>query len=214
MSCSRTRTSKFPTIGNNIRSIDVPERSSNSKFSNSIPHFQVLILRWQNRLNALLSQHEEGDQDNSARPPFDIFGDIAEIFEPRVLNDNNVDNAVARIENRGLALAGLRLMMRQLNNNAREDDVDDESDDISSFANNEDEVDDMEEDEDEEEEVQSQYSDLDDFASVASYEHSDVDSGRDRTDSVIMDDVDGLMATGQRSADQPRTISMSSDDNL
>jgi len=174
----------------------------------------VLILRWQSRLNALLSQHDEGDQDNNARPPFDIFEDIAEIFEPRVLNDNNVDNAVARIENRGLALAGLRLMMRQLNNNAREVDVDDESDDISSVANNEDEVDDMEEDENEEEEVQSQYSDLDDFASVASYEHSDVDSGRDRTDSVIMDDVDGLMATGQRSADQPRTISMSSDDNL
>lgn len=175
-----------------------------------------MILRWQSRLNALFSQHDEGGQDNvnNARPPFDAFEDLDEIFEPQVLN-NNVDNAVARIENRGLALAGLRLMMQQLNNNAREDDVDDESDDISSVANNEDEVDDMEEDEDEEEEVQSQYdSDLDDFASVASYEHSDVDSGRDRTDSVIMDDVDELMATGQRSADQPRSISMSSDDNL
>ena len=195
----------------------VLERSLTLNFSNCIKHSQALILRWQSRLNALLSQHDEGDHNDgiNARPPFDIFEDLAEIFEPRVLNNNNGDNAVARIENRGLALAGLRLMMQQLNNNAREDDVDDESDDISSVANNEDEVDDMEEDEDEEEDVQSQYdSDLDDFASVASYEHSDVDSGRDRTNSVIMDDVDELMASGQRSADQPRTISMSSDDNL
>ena len=100
-------------------------------------------------------------------------------------------------------------MLQQLNSNANREDADSESDDISSVANNEDVVDDMEEDVEDEEEVQSHhgevdadYSDLDDFASVASYEH----------DSVIMDDVDGLMATGQRSADQPRTISMSSDD--
>ena len=39
-----------------------------------------------------------------------------------------------------------------------------------------------------------------------------ITSGRDRNNSVVMEDVDELVATGQRSADQPRTVSISSYD--
>ena len=43
-------------------------------------------------------------------------------------------------------------------------------------------------------------------------ENESVMSGRDRNNSVVMEDVEGLVATGQRSADQPRTVSISSYD--
>ena len=48
----------------------------------------------------------------------------------------------------------------------------------------------------------------DDFASVVAEEEEDLNEN----DSVIMEDVDNTIAKSHRAVDQPRTVSMSSDD--
>jgi hypothetical protein len=100
-------------------------------------------------------------------------------------------------------------MLQQLNDNANNEDDDNDSDEDSSVAENEDGGEDMEEDdagvnhghsgEDEDD------SDFDDFASVADEELYE-------NDSFMAEDVDSSIGTGQRAINQPRSVSLSSDD--
>ena len=170
-------------------------------------HFQavyrLLALRWQSRLNSLLTRQEhqvENAQQNN------ISGELSDIFD--LVGAARDVNAVDRIENAS-TLSGLRAMLQQLNENANNEDDDNDSDEDSSVAYNEDGDEDMEEDdvggnqghsgEDEDD------SDLDEFASVADEESYE-------NDSVMMEDVDRSPGTGHRAVDQPRSISLSSDD--
>jgi len=131
-----------------------------------------------------------------------ISGELSDIF------DLVGANAVDRIENAS-TLSGLRAMLQQLNENANNQDDDNDSDEDSSIVDDEDGDEDMEEDdagdnqghsgEDEDD------SDLDEFVSVADEEPYE-------NDSVIMEDADRSPGTGHRAVDQPRSISLSSDD--
>ena len=156
-----------------------------------------MALRWQSRLNSLLTR--QGHEGENAQQN-DVFGDLSEIFDLVGARDNN--NSI---------LSGLRAMLLQLNDNANNEDDDNDSDEDSSVAENEDGGEDMEEDdagvnhghsgEDEDEDD----SDFDDFASVADEELYE-------NDSFMAEDVDSSIGTGQRAINQPRSVSLSSDD--
>jgi hypothetical protein len=143
-----------------------------------------LALRWQSRLNSLPTrQGHEGDNAQQN----DVFGDLSDIFDVIGARDNN-----------NSTLIGLRA-----NGNANNEDDGNDSDEDSSVVENEDGGEDMEEDdaggEDEDD------SDFDDFASVSDEEPNE-------NDSAMMEEVDRSIGTGQRAIDQPRSVSLSSDD--
>lgn len=185
--------------------------------------YRLLARRWQSRMNLLLGQQERDDnirqQDEAAEELTDLL-DLAG-------GARNNDNMAVRFENRS-TLSGLRAMLHQLGNESAEeaeDDEsteeaeDDESDEEANIDDEEPEVEHMEEDGIGENEDNSGEddnllefleddgdSDSDDFLSVAEDEYDD-------NDSVLMEDVDDPMAAKmQRTADQPRTVSMSSED--
>ena len=67
-------------------------------------------------------------------------------------------------------------------------------------------------DEDSEEYEEENESEIDDLIEFMVDDNEPAVSGRDRNNSTIMEDVEDLVVSGQRSADQPRTVSISSDD--
>lgn len=154
-----------------------------------------MALRWQSRLNSLLTR--QGPAGENAQQN-DVFGDLSDIVDVLGARDNN-----------NSTLSGLRAMLQQLNDNANNEDDDNDSDEDSSVTENEDGGEDMEEDdagvnhghsgEDED------GSDFDDFASVADEEPYE-------NDSFMVEDVDSSIGTGQRAINQPRSVSLSSDD--
>jgi len=152
--------------------------------------YRLLALRWQSRMNSLLNR--QGHQGVNAQQN-EVFADISDSLDLRDINNST--------------LAGLRAIMQQLHDNVNNEDVDNDSDESSSVADNEDGVEDMEEDDAEENQVHSDEdeveSDLDEFASVAD---------EDLHEDDLMEDVGRSIGTGQRAIDQPRSISMSSDD--
>ncbi len=156
--------------------------------------YRLLALRLQSRLNSLLTR--QGHQGENAQQN-DVFGDLSDIFDLAGARDNN-----------NSTLSGLRAMLQQLGN-ANNEDNDSDSDEDSSVAYNEDGGEEMEEDDAGENHGHSvedeDDSDLDDFASVA-------DEDPYENDSVAMEDVDSSIETGQRTFNQPRSISLSSDD--
>ena len=174
---------------------------------------RLLAFGLQNRLNSLLSGQDSNQEENShLHNQDDVIGDLSDYFDliEGARGDNNFfDIAGAPIENRSV-LTSLRSMLQQMNDNADHEDDDSESEDNSSVRDDEDGGEDMEDDDDGgEDQIHSgeeeYYSDLGDFSSVAeeeSYEH----------DSVMTDNVDGTITSDQRAVDQPRTVSMSSDD--
>jgi len=165
--------------------------------------YRLLALRWQSRLNSLLNR--QGHQIETAQHN-DISGELSDIFD--LVGAARDVNAVDRIGNAS-TLSGLRAMLQQLNENANNQDDDNDSDEDSSVADNDDGDEGMDEDhagdyqghsgEDDDD------SDLDEFASVADEEPYE-------NDSVIMEDADRSPGTGHRAVDQPRSISLSSDD--
>jgi len=157
--------------------------------------YRLLALRWQSRLNSLLTR--QGHQGINVQQN-DVLGDLSDIFDLVGARDNN-----------NSTLSVLRAMLQQLNDNATNEDEDNDSDENSSNAGNEDGGEDMEEDDAMENQGHSgedeDNSDLDDFASVADEEPYE-------NDSVVMEEVGRSIETGQRAFDQPRSVSLSSDD--
>jgi len=173
-----------------------------------------LARRWQSRLNLLLSQQEHQDenvrqQDEAAEELSDLLDLAGDAY------DHDNDNMVVRFENRS-ALSGLRSMVQELNGDDAHNEEED-SDEEDNDAEEELDYDNMEEDETEEIEDHSggdddileffgeHDSDSDDFLSVAEEE-------LEENDSVVMEDANDGTGKGQRATDQPRTVSMSSDD--
>jgi hypothetical protein len=141
-------------------------------------------------MNSLLNR--QGHQGLNAH---EVFGDISDTFDIRDINNST--------------LSGLRAILQQLHDNVNNEDDDNDSDVDSSVIDNEDVGEDMEEDDAEENQGHSGEdegdSDLDELASVA-------DEDLYENDTVMMEDVGRSTGTDQRAIDQPRSISMSSDD--
>ncbi|KAL7534664.1 hypothetical protein ACHAXR_006022 [Thalassiosira sp. AJA248-18] len=167
--------------------------------------YRLLSRRWQARLNLLLSQQDR--QDENARQQDEAAEEVSDLLDLAGGAQNN-DNAAVRFENRS-TLSGLRAMLQQLSGDdalnedddseEEEADVDNmEEDDTGENQDHDDDLLDFLEDENE--------SDADEFFVPA------VEEDSDENDSVVMEDVDDALAKGQRAADQPRTVSMSSDD--
>ena len=143
-------------------------------------------------MNSLLTR--QGHQGVNAQQN-DVHGDISDTFDLRDINNST--------------LSGLRAILQQLHDNINNEDGDHDSDEESSVANNEDEGEDMEEDDAGENQGHSGEdevdSDLEEFSSVAEEDFYE-------NDTVMMEDIDRSIRTGQRAIDQPRSISLSSDD--
>ena len=175
--------------------------------------YRLLARRWQSRLTVLLSQQDR--QDENAR-----HEELSDLFDLAGGNQDN-DNMVVRFENRS-TLTGLRSMLQQLGDTAQNEGDDNNPDEEANVAAEEPAADIMEEDVNQENEDNSDddddlleffgddnESESDEFASAAEEES-------DENESVIMQDVDGAVddaiSKGQRAVDQPRSVSMSSDD--
>jgi len=176
--------------------------------------YRLLARRWQSRLNLMVSQQER--QDENVRQQDEAAEEVSDLLDLAAGAQNN-DNMVVRFGNRS-TLSGLRAMLQELNGDAHDEGEDNDSDEEANAAGEEPRADNMEEDEAEENHDHSgedddllefledeNESDSDDFVSVAEEDSDD-------NDSVVMEDVDNGIAKGQRAADQPRTVSVSSDD--
>mmetsp|Transcript_31775 Transcript_31775/g.40801 ORF Transcript_31775/g.40801 Transcript_31775/m.40801 type:complete len:183 (+) Transcript_31775:802-1350(+) len=132
-------------------------------------------------------------------------------------NNNNNNNNIIHLETRS-TLRGLRAMLQELNGDTNNEGEENDSDQEGNAEDEEPGVDAMEEDDAEDNQdhhggdddlleflEDENESDSDEFVSVA-------EEDSDENDSVVMEDVDNVIAKGQRAADQPRTISVSSDD--
>ena len=164
--------------------------------------YRLLARRWQSRLNALLSQQDR--QEEIARQ--EELSDLMDLAGGAMDNDNMV------------ARHGLRSMLQHLSDNAHNEGDYNDSDEDPDMADEELVVDDMEEDDTRENHDHSgeddnlsefleddNGSEFDDLPSVA--EEDSVEN-----DSVIMEDVDNTIVKERRAVDQPRSVSMSSDD--
>lgn len=173
--------------------------------------YRLLARRWQSRLNLLISQ--QGHQEENARQQDEAAEELSDLLD--VAGAQN--NVPVRFEHRS-TLSGLRAMLQQLSDeNGPNERDDNESEEDPDAADEELEADGMEEDEMEDNqnhpgddddllEFLGDENGSDDFASAAEEESDD-------NDSVMMEDVDSTsLAKHQRAADQPRTVSMSSDD--
>jgi protein-L-isoaspartate O-methyltransferase len=169
--------------------------------------YRLLARRWQSRLNLLLSQQER--QDENARQQDEAAEDLSDLLDLGGGAQNN--NVAVRFENRS-TLSGLRAMLQQLNgdtHNEGEDDGYDEEANEEEEEEEEPEVEQMEEDENEEDDELLEFleaendSDSGDFVSVA-------EDDPDGNDSVVMEDASPVAKV--RAIDQPRSVSMSSDD--
>lgn len=165
---------------------------------------RLLARRWQSRLNALLSQQDQlGDH-----------GQRSELFNGGTSGINLDDRST---------LSGLRLMLQQISGGHGEDE---ESVSVEESARDH-EVEDMDEEVDESED--EHHVEEDDLLELLADENdsdseelaSDTEGDTNRTeavasvdenDSVVMEDVSDSIGKGYRSIDQPRTISVSSDD--
>jgi hypothetical protein len=171
--------------------------------------YRLLARRWQSRLNVLLSQQER--QADSIQEQEDAAEGLADLLD---LAGGAGNNNVVRIENRS-TLSGLRAMLHQLSGDAH-DGEDDESVDEESAEDETQEADNMDEDDNQDNAVEDndllefleddEESDSEEFESVAEEDLEEVDS-------VVMEDVDvDTAVVKERAIDQPRTVSMSSDD--
>lgn len=179
--------------------------------------YRLLARRWQSRLNLLLSQHER--QDENARQQDMAAEDLSDLLDlAGAAGDQNNDNSAERFENQS-TLPGLRTMLQLMDgdDDVQHEDEDNDSEGETNAADEEPDEINMEEDSVEEnqgyssgggdllESLGEQYSDSDEFLSVAEEEFNE-------NDSVLMEDVNDDVGKGQRADDQPRTVSMSSDD--
>jgi len=177
--------------------------------------YRLLARRWQSRLNALLSQQEDNEQGESEQHQHQAAEDLFNLLDAETGQNNNA--VPVRVGDRS-TLAGLRSLiqehLRDIDSDVEEQEEEDEEDD-SAYEG---EAIDMEEDfsvEDEgedEEAAEGGANEDEDLLEFLADEHESVASGRGRNNSVVMEDVENLVATGQRSADQPRTVSVSSYD--
>lgn len=179
--------------------------------------YRLLARRWQSRLSTLLQQlplHENvRQQDEAAEDLFEIFGVAGAAL-------NNHDNEITQPDNRG-TLLDLRAVLQELNGGTsnNEDRVNDSDEDANISADEEPAMD-LEENDLEEEDSQHDLNNEEDglleFLEDGHNSDSDndvlsVDSDNEN-DSVLMEDVNPVTAKSERGADQPRTISVSSDD--
>ena len=183
--------------------------------------YRLLARRWQNRLNALLGQQEQ--QVDNGQQQDDVAEDLSDLvdLEAGAQNDNN--NMVVRFENRS-SISGLRAILQQLNGDGNEGGGENNSDEevASGVADEEeheadDDIDNMEEDDTGENHRHSgQNEDLLEFLEDDSEDEFASLEEEESTGSVVMEDVNvennATVVKGERAADQPRTISMSSDD--
>ena len=143
-----------------------------------------------------------------------------EIFSVAGAALSNSNNVIAQPDNRG-TLLDLRAMLQELNwdTSNNEDRVNDSDEDANISADEEPAMD-LEEDDLVEEESQHDPNNEEDglleFLEDGHNSDSDndflsVDSGNEN-DSVLMEDVSPVTAKSERGADQPRTVSVSSDD--
>jgi len=181
--------------------------------------YRLLARRWQSRLNLLLSQQERHDE--SARQQDEAAEELSDLLDlaggAQNNNNNNNNNNIIHLETRS-TLRGLRAMLQELNGDTNNEGEENNSDQEGNAEDEEPGVDAMEEDDAEDNQdhhggdddlleflEDENESDSDEFVSVA-------EEDSDENDSVVMEDVDNVIAKGQRAADQPRTISVSSDD--
>ena len=175
-------------------------------------------------MNELLSQQEH--QDRNGRQQDHAAEGSSNVLDFGARNDNIAANMV-----NGSTLSGLRLMLQQISGD--HDDEDGDSVSAGEESHDEHEFDDMEEDNESEDQnyadeeddllellVDENESDSDDFASVAERDAVIVEAAAstasgdlmDGNDSVVMEDVNDVIVKRRRGIDQPRTISVSSDD--
>ncbi len=170
--------------------------------------YRLLARRWQSRLNALLSQQQEqgSEQVESEQYQHRAAEDLFSLLDAGVGQNNNANAVLVQVGDRS-TLAELRSLIQGDINSEEEGDSASE-DGSGAIDMEEDHFDEEEGDADEEEIARGEENLLEFLAD----ENESVTSGRDRNNSVVMEDVEGLVATGQRSADQPRTVSISSYD--
>ena len=168
--------------------------------------YRLLARRWQSRLNAQLAQQD--GQDENARQQDEAAEGLSDLLDMGGARNN----AIVPVQVEGRAtLAGLRAMMHQLNGDANNEGQGNDDEEEASAADQDD--DDMEEDSQNQDLLEFLVDDdgsddeSDDFASVAEEEEDSIEN-----DSVVMEDVDSTIAKSHRAVDQPRTVSMSSDD--
>mmetsp|Transcript_9091 Transcript_9091/g.14909 ORF Transcript_9091/g.14909 Transcript_9091/m.14909 type:complete len:548 (-) Transcript_9091:120-1763(-) len=169
--------------------------------------YRLLARRWQSRLNALLSQRHESEQGESEQYQHQAAEDLINLLDAGTGQNNNSNAVMVQISDRS-SLAELRSIIR-----GRDINSEDEEDSASEV---EDGVIDMEEDHSIEEEIdegeEGNANEDEDLLEFLADANESVTSGRNRNNSVVMEDVNDLVATGQRNADQPRTVSISSYD--
>ena len=169
--------------------------------------YRLLARRWQSRLNALLSQRHESEQGESEQYQHQAAEDLINLLDAGTGQNNNSNAVMVQISDRS-SLAELRSIIR-----GRDINSEDEED---SASEDEDGVIDMEEDHSIEEEIdegeEGNANEDEDLLEFLADANESVTSGRNRNNSVVMEDVNDLVATGQRNADQPRTVSISSYD--
>jgi len=183
--------------------------------------YRLLARRWQSRLSTLLSQQES--QGENIRHQEEAAGDLLDMLGVAGAAPNGSGNEIVQLDNQA-TLSGLRAMLLELrggatNNEDRDSDSDEE---VNSGTEEEQDMDTEEVVHVEEEDQRVPDSEEDDILEYLGDEHeSDSDDeflsvggieSDDENSSVVMEDVDHTVGKGQRSADQPRTISMSSDD--
>ena len=199
--------------------------------------YRLLARRWQSRLNALLSQQQQQDHDeqgesNAVHHQHRAAEDLLDLLDSGTGNNNNA--VLFRVGDRSTLAAGLRAMIQeQLNDVGNNDNGEDGEDGVDSEEDDEDEGGAIDMDEDhsedgrseEEEDSGGEEEESDDARDANNEEEEDlleyladenesIMSSRDRNNSVVMEDVEDFVLTsgGQRSADQPRTVSVSSYD--
>lgn len=158
--------------------------------------YRLLAIRCQSRL--LRSQNEGSNFQRRDEAAEDLF-DLLDLVE----GDQNNDNAELQFENPS-SISDLRAILQLLAGNAG-----DQAHEEAHVRNVDPEGEGMEEDDASETQDYSNEdesdSDFDDDVSVAGEERDN--------DSMIMEDADDvLIETDQRADDQPRTVSVSSDD--
>jgi len=184
--------------------------------------YRLLARRWQSRLSTLIGRQQE-PQDENIRHQDEAARDLFNIFRVAGAAPNNNHNEAEELDSQS-TLSGLRAMLQELNGDA-DDSEDEDSNSDEETNNNGGEEPGMDIMEDIRPEEENQYDDPpeeeDDILEYLEGEHesgSDDDflsvgetDSDDENDSVFMQDVDHAIAKGQRGADQPRTVSMSSD---
>lgn len=187
--------------------------------------YRLLARRWQSRLNVILSHQQARHGDNDEQ---NDTADLSNLLGPQVvgnLGNRNVALNLAMNPEDRVTISGLRLLLNQMDDDAHvdeEEESDSEGDDIHEdhdIENMDEEGEGVDHDDLEFLDDENEESDSDSFLSVAEVleEPASLDD-LDDTDSVIMEDADDThtmnfsVEKGQRSLDQPRTISVSSDD--